>query len=69
MSDVKSTSDPPILTMLSEVLQMYVSISCSAHAKTKLHKEISELESKIVLPSNLKLSNFATAENIKQLTN
>ena len=69
MSDVKSTSDPPTSTMLSEVLQTYVSISWSAHAKTKLHKEISELESKIVLLSNLKSSNFATAENIKQLTN
>lgn len=62
-----SILDPPASTTPPKVLQISASLSRTAHAKTKLHKETSEHESKIVFLSNLKWLGLATSESIKKL--
>ena len=65
--DVASASDPFTFTTSLVVLQRSVSLFCSAHAQTKLCKEICELESKNVSLSHLKPTGFPTAQNMKEL--
>ena len=57
-----SVLDPPASTTPPKLLQTSAFISRTAHAKTELHKEISEHESKIAFLSNLKWLGLATSE-------